>query len=157
MAYLLLAIGLFSIYFHIGGLATTNILRLTRGNHLSIQDSRCVCDACGTPISPLLQLPVISYIMCRGKCRHCGAAIPLYPLVLELAVMLGMFGISLALDLRPVGILLSFGYYELVRIVTIGLCGKRDTQFGKNYVVACLSMLPFLLLTLLVGGIRLYI
>ena len=71
--------------------------------------------------------------------------------------MLGMFFISLAWDLRPIGILLSYIYYELVRIVMVCIRGKRDTQFGKNYIVACLSMIPFLLLTLLVGGIRLYI
>lgn len=153
----ILASGLFFIYFHIGGLATTNILRLTRGNSLSVRDSQCVCDACGTAIPPLLQLPVVSFIVCRGKCRHCGSAIPLYPLILELAVMLGMFGISLMLDMRPAGILLSFVYYELVRIVTVCIRGKRETQFGKQYAVACVSMIPFLLMTLLIGGIRLFI
>lgn len=157
MTYLILALGLFFIYFHIGGLATTNILRLTRGNSLPVRDSRCICDACGAAIPPLLQLPVVSFVVCRGKCRHCGTAIPVYPLILELAIMLGMFGISLALDLRPAGILLSFAYYELVRIITVCIRGKRETHFGRQYVVACMSMIPFLLMTLLVGGIRLYI
>lgn len=157
MEYTVLSLALFFIYFHIGGLATTNILRLTRGNTLPVGSSVCVCDNCGTPISPLLQLPVISYIVCRGKCRHCQTSIPVYPLILELAVMIGMYGISLAMDMRPVGIALSFVYYETVRIATVCIRGKRETRFGRNYAAACLSMIPFFLLTLLVGGIRLYI
>ena len=152
-----IGLGAFFIYFHIGGLATTNILRLTRGNSLSVRNSQCVCDACGTAISPLLQLPVVSFVVCRGKCRHCGAAIPVYPLILELAIMLGMFGISRMLDMRPAGILLSFAYYELVRIVTVCIRGKREAQFARQYAIAFVSMIPFLLMTLLVGGIRLYI
>ena len=51
------------VYYHIAGLATTNILRLTKGNHLSVLSSQCVCDHCGAKIPPHLQLPILSFIV----------------------------------------------------------------------------------------------
>ena len=34
------------------------------------------CDSCGAKISPLQNIPVLSWLMLRGKCSRCGAAIP---------------------------------------------------------------------------------
>jgi len=40
------------------------------------------CPQCGTPISPRDNVPVVSWLLLRGKCRHCGNPIPVrYPLV----------------------------------------------------------------------------
>lgn len=142
---------LFLIYFHIGGLATTNIIRLTKGNSLPVLASKCVCDNCGSKIPPLLQLPVVSFVICKGKCKNCGIKIPLYPLILEVATMIGMFLISIAFNLSVLGITTSFLYYEALRITIICIKGKRVSSFTKNYFVAVLSMIPFYLLTLFVS------
>ncbi|MBQ8741373.1 MAG: prepilin peptidase, partial [Clostridia bacterium] len=90
----LIVFSLFLIFYNIGGLATTNILRLTKGNKLTIHSSKCVCDNCDAKIPPFLQLPIISYIMCKGKCRNCGCRIPIYPLFLEIVIFLGMSIVS---------------------------------------------------------------
>ena len=43
---------------------------------------RSACPHCGHPISALENIPVVSYLFLRGKCRGCGAAIsPRYPIV----------------------------------------------------------------------------
>ena len=144
---IIIYIALFLIYFHIGGLATTNIIRLTKGNTLPILSSRCHCDNCGYAIPPILQLPVISYIVCKGKCKNCGIRIPVYPLLLELTVIIGMFILSLISDMSPTGITISFVYYEIVRICTVLMAGKREIAFAKNYITAVLSMIPFYVLT----------
>ncbi|MGD2088430.1 MAG: prepilin peptidase [Candidatus Aminicenantes bacterium] len=48
----------------------------------SIIKPRSYCPSCNTPIKFYHNIPVISYIWLRGKCRHCNAGIPLiYPLV----------------------------------------------------------------------------
>lgn len=133
------------VYYHIGGLATTNMLRLTSGNSLPINSSKCVCDNCGTKITPFFQFPVISYIICKGKCRGCGIAIPLYPLILELTVMTGMSLITILSGFSLSGTALSFAFYEAVRVAVIALRGRRDRDFGRYYLVAVLSMIPFLL------------
>jgi len=149
--HIIIYISLFLIYFHIGGLATTNIIRLTQGNSSPVLASKCVCDSCGSKIPALLQLPVVSFIICKGKCKNCGIKIPIYPLILELVTMIGMFLISVAFKLSILGVTASFLYYEVLRIILICLKGKRGSDFTKNYIVAVLSMIPFYLLTLFVS------
>lgn len=144
-------ISLFLIYFHISGLATTNILRLTAGNTTPVLASKCFCDNCGATIPPHLQLPIISYLVCKGKCRNCGIKIPVFPLFLELTLFLGMSAITVLLECTYFAVSMSFLFYEFVRIATIVLCGKRTEQFAKQYVIAVLSMLPFYVLTLFVA------
>jgi leader peptidase (prepilin peptidase) / N-methyltransferase len=40
------------------------------------------CPQCDTPIRPADNIPVLSWLVLRGKCRHCGNPIPVrYPLV----------------------------------------------------------------------------
>lgn len=40
------------------------------------------CPQCDTPIRPVDNVPVLSWLLLRGKCRHCGSPIPVrYPLV----------------------------------------------------------------------------
>lgn len=40
------------------------------------------CPACRQPISALENIPVLSYLVLRGKCRHCGTRIsPRYPII----------------------------------------------------------------------------
>lgn len=148
---IIIYVALFFIYFHIGGLATTNIIRLTKGNSAPVLASNCVCDNCGSKIPAFLQLPVVSFIVCKGKCKNCGIKIPLYPLILELVTMLGMFLISVTFSLSILGITASFLYYEALRIIIICIKGKRESAFTKNYFVAVLSMIPFYLLTLFVS------
>ncbi len=43
---------------------------------------RSHCPDCGHAISALENIPLLSYLLQRGRCRHCGGTIPLrYPLV----------------------------------------------------------------------------
>jgi leader peptidase (prepilin peptidase) / N-methyltransferase len=54
--------------------------RLPRGESLSRPRSRC--PSCETPIRPYDNVPVLSWLALRGKCRSCGARISArYPLV----------------------------------------------------------------------------
>jgi leader peptidase (prepilin peptidase)/N-methyltransferase len=61
--------------------------RLPRGESLARPRSRC--PQCQTPIKPYDNIPVVSWLLLRGKCRNCGAAIsPRYPLVEALTAAL---------------------------------------------------------------------
>ena len=61
------------------------------------------CPTCGAPTKSFDNVPVLSYLLLRGKCRHCKARVsPRYPLVEGLTGFLfGLavyeFGLSLAL------------------------------------------------------------
>ncbi|MBQ8210277.1 MAG: prepilin peptidase [Clostridia bacterium] len=147
MKHIIIYIAICAVYYNIGGLATTNILRLTAGNTLSVNNSRCVCDNCGAKISPFLQLPIISYIVCKGKCRNCKAKIPIYSLFLEITVFLGMSLISFVFDFSMFGVALSFIYYEAVRIVVVCVRRKRTIDFVKQYLIAVASMILFFAIT----------
>lgn len=151
MEHAMIIVALFYIYYHIGGLATTNILRLTKGNSMAINASKCACDSCGAKIPPLLQLPIISFIICGGKCRNCKTSIPLYPLFLEITIMLGMFTLTAAFRFSVWGVAASYLFYEIVRIVVILIKRRRQNDFAKQYLVAVASMLPFFALTELVA------
>jgi leader peptidase (prepilin peptidase) / N-methyltransferase len=75
----------------IGSFLNVVIYRLPRGESLNRPASRC--PACGTPIKPYDNVPVVSWLLLRGRCRSCGTAIsPRYPLVEALtgAVFVGV-------------------------------------------------------------------
>jgi leader peptidase (prepilin peptidase)/N-methyltransferase len=62
--------------------------RLPRGESLATPASRC--PGCDTPIKPYDNVPVVSWLLLRGRCRSCGTSIAWrYPLV-ELATALLM-------------------------------------------------------------------
>lgn len=43
---------------------------------------RSHCDGCDQPLPPQRLIPVISYLLAKGRCRDCGSAIPArYPLI----------------------------------------------------------------------------
>jgi leader peptidase (prepilin peptidase)/N-methyltransferase len=67
----------------IGSFLNVVAYRLPRKESLSRPGSRC--PSCGTPIKPYDNVPVLSWLLLRGRCRACGARISArYPLV-ELA------------------------------------------------------------------------
>lgn len=64
----------------VGSFLNVVIYRLPIGESIVSPGSRC--PTCRTPIGPLENVPVLSWLALRGRCRHCGAPIsPRYPLV----------------------------------------------------------------------------
>ncbi|MGQ0548858.1 MAG: prepilin peptidase [Armatimonadota bacterium] len=64
----------------LGSFANVLIHRLPRGESIVFPGSRC--PHCGSPIRPWDNLPLVSFILLRGRCRRCGATIAWrYPLV----------------------------------------------------------------------------
>ena len=57
----------------VGSFLNVVIDRLPRGESLLFPSSRC--DACGRGLSTRDLLPVLSYLMLRGKCRYCSVPI----------------------------------------------------------------------------------
>jgi leader peptidase (prepilin peptidase) / N-methyltransferase len=78
----------------IGSFLNVVIYRLPRGESLVSPPSRC--PSCEAPIAPYDNIPVISWLLLRGRCRNCGAAIsPRYPLV-EALTAASFAGVALA-------------------------------------------------------------
>src|ERR671911_1326840 len=64
--------------------------RLPRGESLASPASRC--PGCDEPIKPYDNVPVLSWLLLRGRCRSCGTSIAWrYPLVeLATALLMGL-------------------------------------------------------------------
>lgn len=70
----------------VGSFLNVVIARVPRG--MSIVHPRSRCPGCETPIASYDNVPILSWILLKGKCRSCGIRIsPRYPFV-ELAVAL---------------------------------------------------------------------
>jgi leader peptidase (prepilin peptidase)/N-methyltransferase len=64
----------------VGSFLNVVIHRLPRGESLVHPRSRC--PSCQTQIAGYDNIPIVSWLVLRGRCRHCGAAIsPRYPAV----------------------------------------------------------------------------
>jgi len=71
----------------LGSFLNVVIHRLPRGESLAKPASRC--PECETPIKPYDNIPIVSWLVLRGRCRNCGARIsPRYPLVEALTAVL---------------------------------------------------------------------
>ena len=64
----------------IGSFLNVVAWRVPRGESLVSPGSRC--PECGSPVKPYDNVPVLSWLVLRGRCRNCGAPIsPRYPVV----------------------------------------------------------------------------
>ena len=64
----------------VGSFLNVVIYRLPRADSVVRPGSRC--PGCGTPLRPLQNIPVLSYVYQRGRCASCGVAISMrYPAV----------------------------------------------------------------------------
>jgi len=110
----------------IGSFLNVCIYRIPR-EALSIHSPRrSFCSECSEPISPYDNIPVLSYLLLRGKCRRCRATISiLYPLV-ELATA----GIFLFLFYR-FGLTLEF----LLALVFISVLLPISVIDAQHYII----------------------
>ena len=82
----------------------------------SIVRPASACMSCATPISPLDNVPLLSYLRLRGRCRACGVRIPLrYPAV-ELATALLLAGCVLRFGLSLDALVAAFACAALVAV-----------------------------------------
>lgn len=82
-----------------GSFANVAIWRLPRG--LSVVRPGSACPACDQPIAWYDNLPIFSYLILRGRCRHCREPFALRYLVVELLAGVLSFTLYLQFVLRP--------------------------------------------------------
>jgi leader peptidase (prepilin peptidase)/N-methyltransferase len=82
-----------------GSFANVVIYRLPRD--LSVVRPRSHCTECARVLPWYDNIPVVSYLLIRGKCRGCGAHVPLRYLVVELLAGLLAFTLYMQHVLRP--------------------------------------------------------
>ena len=95
------AILLFPAGLIFGSFATAVAHRIPLGE--SVATGRSKCPSCGEQIAAYDNVPVLSWLLLRGRCRHCGVEIsPRYPLT-ELAMAVLFTGTALVLGTDDLG------------------------------------------------------
>jgi leader peptidase (prepilin peptidase) / N-methyltransferase len=73
-----------------------NVVTHRLPKHESLVSPRSRCPSCQAQIAAYDNVPIISWLLLRGRCRHCGARIsPRYPLV-ELLTLVTFAAVALA-------------------------------------------------------------
>ena len=104
-------LGLLLIAPVIGSFLGTVIRRLPEGRPIAL--SRSQCETCGTALTPRDLVPLLSWLLSRGRCRHCGHAVGWFYPGIEIAA-LAVALISLAVDGMPrAGLDCLFGWWLL--------------------------------------------
>jgi leader peptidase (prepilin peptidase)/N-methyltransferase len=118
-----------------GSFVTALSYRLPRGQNIATDRSRCV--SCGHPLTVRDLVPVISWAMHRGACRHCGARVSWrYPAIELLVVSLFAVSYMLMPDLR------HFALLSAISVVAVALA-VIDIEQGSlpNVLVAIFAVL----------------
>jgi leader peptidase (prepilin peptidase)/N-methyltransferase len=109
------------------GLAVGSFLNVVAARvplHRSLVRPGSACMSCSKAIAWRDNIPVVSFLLLRGRCRHCGARIGLvYPAV-ELASALLVAGCVLAFGLSLRGLIAAFFCCVLVAISAVDLAHR---------------------------------
>lgn len=165
------AVYVFIIGLLIGSFSNVCIYRMPRGE--SIVFGRSHCTGCGKPILNRDLIPVISYIILRGKCRFCKEKISVrYPAVEFFTALLYLFlflrfGLTIELFLYaaffPILIILSFidFAYRIIpdklnlSILFIGIISmifSHQIPFYERIIGFFAASVPLLILYVLSNG-----
>ena len=127
--FVILAVFIFLLGIIIGSFLNVVILRYNTGMPIAADRSRCF--SCGHSLGTLELIPVLSYVIQRGRCKHCGAKISWqYPFVelltgfLFLAVFLGFPIGPILAGIVPQALLLRLiftliYYYVIISILIV--------------------------------------
>lgn len=76
------------------------------------------CDTCGHALSARDLIPILSFLLCKGRCRYCGAKISKVNLVGELG-MGCLFAVTALISGNPYFVLFYCFFYCILYLVTV--------------------------------------
>ena len=123
----------------IGSFLNVVVYRLPRGQSVVRPASRC--PSCGTPLGSLDNVPVFSWVLLRGRCRHCGEPISARYPAIELLTGAVFLGLALALpSFAPLAPLDALGAVTIA-VGAIDLEGNRVPSVLGWFALACAATL----------------
>ena len=177
MEQLLFHIWLFFVFFSFllgsvfGSFLNVCIWRIPR--HEPLSKGRSHCTACGTTIRAYDLIPVLSYLLLRGKCRHCGSPISArYPLVellggvlFALCFVVYGYTVHTLILMAAVSVLLALAFIDydtqeipnrfpvlLLLLGVLDLFVTQDIPWFSRLIGFLIISVPLLLLSLITGG-----
>ena len=101
----------------LGSFTTMLSYRLPR--RLSIITPPSTCPTCQTQLTPLDLIPVLSWLMNKGCCRHCTAPIGARYMVIELVTTLAITAAFVALGFTPTLLAAIIGIMAVITYTVI--------------------------------------
>lgn len=117
---------------------------------LSIAHPPSACPACGTPIAPRDNIPLVSWLLLRARCRHCQTAISFRYPALELTNALLWAGATLLIG--PTWALPAFLWFLSMTLVLISVDLDHHRLPNKIVYPGTVVGLALLLLPTLMQG-----
>lgn len=144
-------VGLVALYGACAGSYLGVVLdRLPRGRALARGSS---CGACGRPVSARDNVPVVSYLVLRGRCRSCGASISPWWWLLEVVVAAGWA--AGAAMVGPGPLLAAMLTLSWLGVLAAALCTSpvRSAATAVRLPMWAAAALPVLALALQAGAL----
>lgn len=104
----------------------TTMLSYRAPRRISIIAPPSQCPYCHTPLKPRDLVPILSWIIERGKCRHCNARISARYLIIELLTTFAVVIAFVKLGFAPTLIPALIGIVALITLVTINIERQKD-------------------------------
>lgn len=126
----------------VGSFLGTVVERLPEGRPLVF--TRSSCPHCGQRLGVRELVPILSWLIQRGACRRCGASLGLFYPVIELAALVVVLSVAVAMKDAPLSIwIASLGFgWTLLALAWID---------ARHYFLPDLLTLPLIPLGLLVS------
>ncbi|MBI4398862.1 MAG: prepilin peptidase [Candidatus Omnitrophica bacterium] len=115
----------------VGSFANVCIFRL--GEQISLVKPRSFCPACRTPIHAYDNIPLVSYILLKAKCRACGAKIPQRYFWVELVsgLIFSFLFIYAGLTIE-----LIWGFYFITSLLIVTLIDFKKMEIPDEITVS---------------------
>jgi leader peptidase (prepilin peptidase)/N-methyltransferase len=129
----------------VGSFLTVVVDRVPRGG--SVMAPPSACGSCGHRLTGPDLVPIASWLVLRGRCRHCGTAIGVEPIIIEVATagIFVLFGLKFGAD--PVLVAFCILGAALVALVWIDLHEFRLPR-EITYTAAALSSIAIVIAAL---------
>lgn len=142
MEYFMLYLIIFTFGAVIGSFLNVCIYRIPERQNLTTERSHCM--SCGNVLKWYELIPIVSYVLQRGRCRHCGAGISIqYPLVEALNGLLYVW-IVIRRGQTPESALFALGASALIVLSVIDW-RTYEIPFGCNLILGGLGFVRLLL------------
>ena len=138
----------------IGSFCTLAVYRIPLKKDIIHEHS--FCPNCNHKLNVLDLIPVISYLILRGKCRYCGEKIRIRYFLLEIlsGIIILLFGISLNLSIEILEIskycYFIFGILYIITLMLIAGISKEKREIPKEVLLFGVSTMSIYMIYLFI-------
>ena len=142
-------VGIFTLVLaFIFGTVLASFITCTAGRLLAGMDwinEHSHCDTCGHQLGALDLFPIFSYVLLGGKCRYCGAKVPIRCLISE--VLLGFVFVGVVLCHGYIDVVMARNLLLAMLMMGISFCEIDGKVIHEGFITAMLvfwiGALPF--------------